>query len=122
MKYLLTRVITTMGILIVLSSTQVSAESNQKIEQVSCQTMLECEQLSQSLGSQINVFKNRGMANLSRAEKIEYLSLKKQLLSTQREITATQEKILAEEKKKTAAMHSELLDTVGSIKETLKKP
>ena len=106
MKYVLTPAITTMGILIVFASTQVSAESSHKSEEVSCQTKTECKQLAQALEVQIDVFKNRGMSNLSRAEKIQYMSLKKQLLSTQdkiiakeREITAKQDKIIAKQDK-----------------------
>lgn len=37
---------------------------------------------------QVDVFKNKGMHNLSRVEKIEYLTLKKQILSTQDKIIA----------------------------------
>jgi len=135
MKDILPRVITTMGMMIVLATTQVSAESSQPDEQNSCQTITECEQLARSLRVQIDVFDKKGIENLTNEEFLQYDELSDKLLSTQQKIiaeqkkkTAEQKKIIAEEKKKQAEekkkqqAYDKILETLDSIQKTLKKP
>ena len=107
-------------VMMILATAQISADNSQTKEAISCQTIAECEQLAHALETQIGVFKDRGLGNLSREEKVEYLTLKKQLLSTQRKITAKQDEIIVKEKAKTASMLREQRERLDSIQKSLK--
>ena len=97
MKYVLTRAITTVAMMI-LATAHMSADNNQKKEEVSCKTTLECKKVVKSLESQIDVFEKKGIENLTNEEFETYDALSDKVLSTQRKITAKQNKIIVKQK------------------------
>ena len=125
MKYVLTRVITTVAMTI-LATTYISADNNQKKEEVSCQTISECKQLVQALELQIDEL-NKKIASSKGREKIKLFREKQKLEQEKNMILiASKDAKIKEENKKQAkekekqARYDKLIDTVGSIKETLK--
>ena len=127
MKYLLTRAITTLGMML-LTTAHLSAENSQKKEDVSCQTKIECAQFLQALDVQIDEL-NKKITSSKGKEKIKLFREKQKLeqekdtiLIAQKDAELKEEKKeTAKEKKETASMYNELIDTAGSIKEILKQ-
>ncbi len=125
MKYVLTRVITTVAMTI-LATAYISADNNQKKEEVSCQTISECKQLVQALEVQIDELnKKLDTAADSEIDKI-FVKIDKLEQDKNTILIASKDAEIKEENKKQAkekekqAMYDKLIDTVGSIKETLK--
>ena len=125
MKYSLTHGITTV-VMMLLATVQISAENSQKKEEVFCQTKTECEQFVQALDVQIDEL-NKKITSSKGKEKIKLFREKQKLeqgrntiliSSKDAEIKEENEKQVKEKEKQ--AMYDKLIDTVGSIKETLK--
>ena len=73
-----------------------------------CKSIVECDKLIHAIEVKIDDLKAKGLSNLSREEKIKYISLKKQLLAAQKAKTARERAKNAELDKEIASKDTEL--------------
>ena len=87
--------------LAIITGTTQAENTSHKQEKIICETKAICQQLSQSIQVQINELEAKGLSNLSREERIQLITLKKQLIALENNKQTLQQKTITSEKSET---------------------
>ena len=114
--------------LTLFASVTLYAKTPKQAEVPPCSTSVECDAMAEDLQGKIEGVRAKGLDNLTREEKINYLHLKKKLLAVSKVRTAQGKEELAQAKAKTAQakaktakMHEDIINRLSKIQNTLKE-
>jgi len=106
--------------LTLFASVTLYAKTPKQAEVPPCSTSVECDAMAEDLQGKIEGVRAKGLDNLTREEKINYLHLKKKLLAVSKVRTAQGKEELVQVTARTSEMLKDINHRLSNIQNTLK--